>query len=205
MMMMRFFRWQRRRCSGKREKKPTTTSCYYFKTCACVTCWNETLESSRCWRVAERERERESARYTFWGMMRSKMIRNDERSEKDFQRDILRNANERDTREQERRGFVRLGAESFGSVKKISIDRDRFLWIFDKFLVFSFWFELSTQSASRKRPHWKRDNYALNTSTMAKRTKSARKAAKSKVRPQSFSRVKRQSSLTFCCPSFLRA
>ena len=64
------------------------------------------------------------------------MLKNDtkrrEKSEKDFQRDILRDANERDTREQERRGFVRLGAEreSFFGAKKwfhmkkfFSIDR----------------------------------------------------------------------------------
>ena len=57
------------------------------------------------------ESSRERASYTFWGMMCSKMIRKDERSEKDFQRDILRDANERDTREQERRICSCLGAE----------------------------------------------------------------------------------------------
>jgi len=45
------------------------------------------------------------------------MIRKDERSEKDFQRDILRDANERDTREQERRIC------SFGSGKKALVPK----------------------------------------------------------------------------------
>ena len=198
-MMVRFFRWQRRCCSGKREKKPTTTSYYYLKTCVCVMCWNETLESSRCWRVVERERERES--YTFWGMLCSKMIRKDESSEKDFQRDILSNANERDTRTGEEDLFV-WSRKALVPWKKFQSRSIWFLWIFDKFFVFVLVWTFT--SASRKRPHWKSDNYSLNTSTMAKRTKSARKAAKSKVRPQSFSRAKRR-SLTFCCPSFLRA
>ena len=39
-------------------------------------------------------------------MLRSKMIRKDESSEKDFQRDILSNANERDTRTGEEDLFV---------------------------------------------------------------------------------------------------
>ena len=165
-------------------------------------CWNETLESSRCWRVVERERERERESYTFWGMLCSKMIRKDESSEKDFQRDILSNANERDTRTGEEDLLV-WSRKALVPWKKFQSRSIWFLWIFDKFFVFVLVWTFT--SASRKRPHWKSDNYSLNTSTMAKRTKSARKAAKSKVRPQSFSRVKRQSSLTFCCPSFLRA
>ena len=164
-------------------------------------CWNETLESSRCWRVVERERERERESYTFWGMLCSKMIRKDESSEKDFQRDILSNANERDTRTGEEDLFV-WSRKALVPWKKFQSRSIWFLWIFDKFFVFVLVWTFT--SASRKRPHWKSDNYSLNTSTMAKRTKSARKAAKSKVRTQSFSRAKRR-SLTFCCPSFLRA
>ena len=102
MMMMRFFRWQRRCCSGKREKKPTTTSYYYLKTCVCVMCWNETLESSRCWRVAERERERERERgIRFGGWCAQKWYETTSAARKIF-KEIFCATRTRETRENRR-------------------------------------------------------------------------------------------------------
>ena len=140
MMMMRFFRWQRRCCSGKREKKPTTTSYYYLKTCVCVMCWNETLESSRCWRVVERERERERD-IRFGGCCAQKWYEKTRAARKIFE-EIFWATRTRETREQEKRIC------SFGSGKlwfheknfNRSIDFCEFLTNF----LFSFWFELST-------------------------------------------------------------
>ena len=170
--------------------------------------WNETLESSRCWRVAERER---GIRFGGWCAQKW-LIRKDERREKDFQRDILRDANERDTREQERRICSCLGAEreSFGAKKWFHMKKffsiDRFLWIFDKFFGFRFGLNFFQLCSSRKRPHWKRDNYSLHTSTLWPKERNRREKPRNRYdQTESFSRVKMRRALTFCCPSFLRA
>ena len=184
MMMMRFFRWQRRCCSGKREKKPTTTSCYYLKTCVSV-CY-ALKRNSREQPLLESSRER--ARYTFWGMMCSKMIRKDERKARKIFKEIFCATRTRETQENRRGGFVRLGAErklwcqKVVPHEKIFFNRSIFVNFWQIFW-FSFWFELfSTLLLSKTASLKERQLLITHINNMAKRTKSARKAAKS-VRP----------------------
>ena len=94
-----------------------------------------------------------------------------------------REENERELIRQKSRRRTLLNAlrDDFGSLLKES--KTKFFLVFST--VFQFFLpplfspSILVWTASRRSPHWKSDNYALNTSTMAKRTKSARKAAKS--------------------------
>ena len=154
MMMMRFFRWQRRRCSGKREKKPTTTSCYYFKTCACVTCWNETLESSRCWRVAEREREREREVYVLGDDALKNDTKRRARRERFSKRYFAQRERERHARTGEKRicsfgsGKLWFREKNFNRSRSIFVN---FWQIFGVFvLVWTFNSECFSKTASLK-------------------------------------------------------
>ena len=169
--------------------------------------WNETLESSRCWRVAERERG-----IRFGGWCAQKWYeKTREKRERFSKRYFARRERERHKRTGEEDLFVWERKESFGAkkwfhMKKFFSHRSIFVNFWQIFW-FSFWFELfSTLLLSKTASLKERQLLITHINNMAKRTKSARKAAKS-VRPngESFSRVKMRRALTFCCPSFLRA
>ena len=170
----------------EREKTDDDVMLLLKNVCKCVTRWNETLESSRCWRVVERERG-----IRFGGWCAQKWYeKTREKRERFSKRYFARRERERHKRTGEEDLFVWERKESFklvpksGSTWKNFFHIDRFLWIFDKKIFwFSFWFELfSTLLLSKTASLKERQLLITHINNMAKRTKSARKAAKS-VRP----------------------
>ena len=144
--------------------------------------------------------------------MCSKMIRKDERKARKIFKEIFCATRTRETQENRRGGFVLVWErkESFGAKKWFHMKKffsiDRFLWIFDKFFGFRFGLNFFQLCSSRKRPHWKSDNYSLHTSTIWPKERNRREKPRNRYdQTESFSRVKMRRALTFCCPSFLRA
>ena len=76
-------------------------------------------------------------------------------------------------------------------------------WFFHHFFNFFLFSPFLVWTASRLSPHWKRDNYTRISATMAKRTKSARKAAKS-VRPNRELLAREETLSHLFLPFFLR-
>jgi len=207
---MRFFRWQRRCCSGKREKKPTTTSCYYLKTCVSV-CYalkrnsrkQPLLESSR-----ERERER-GIRFGGWCAQKwyEKTRKKRERFSKRY---FARRERERHKRTGEEDLFVWERKESFGAkkwfhVKKFFSHRSIFVnfwqifWFF--VLVWTFF-----NSAPLENGLIERETITLEYQQLWPKERNRREKPRNRYdQTESFSRVKMRRALTFCCPSFLRA
>ena len=154
--------------------------------CKCVTRWNETLESSRCWRVVERERERV---IRFGGWCAQKWYeKTREKRERFSKRYFARRERERHKRTGEEDLFVwerkekALVPKSGSTWKNFFQSRSIFVNFWQIFW-FSFWFELfSTLLLSKTASLKERQLLITHINNMAKRTKSARKAAKS-VRP----------------------
>ena len=134
--------------------------------CKCVTRWNETLESSRCWRVVERERV-----IRFGGWCAQKWYEKTRKKRERFsKRYFARRERERHKRTGEEDLFVWERKESFGAKKWFHMKKffsiDRFLWIFDKFFGFRFGFELfstlllsKTASLKERQLHSNISNY----------------------------------------------
>ena len=167
----------------EREKTDDDVMLLLKNVCKCVMRWNETLESSRCWRVAERERG-----IRFGGWCAQKWYeKTREKRERFSKRYFARRERERHKRTGEEDLFVWERKESFGAkkwfhMKKIFFNRSIFVNFWQIFW-FSFWFELfSTLLLSKTASLKERQLLITHINNMAKRTKSARKAAKS-VRP----------------------